>query len=123
MEVKHYRDLKVWQKAMDLVDEVYKLTKMLPEDEKFALTNQLRRAVISIPSNIAEGQARRSTKEFINFLSIANGSKAEVQTQLLICERLNYLTRKQTKNALVLSEEVGKMIHAIVNSPNLTTDH
>ncbi len=121
MEIKHYRDLTVWQKAMDLVVEVYQLVKLLPREELYDLSSQMRRAAISIPSNIAEGQARKSTREFINFLSIAQGSKAELQTQLLICEKLNYLTRKQSRNALALPEEIGKMIYALTQT--LNTDH
>ncbi len=118
MDIKHYRDLIVWQKSMDLVTEIYKLLKLLPKEELFDLSSQMRRAVVSIPCNIAEGQARKSTKEFVNFLSIAQGSKAELQTQLLICERLNYLTKEQLKNALLLSEEIGKMIFALMQTLN-----
>ena len=113
MDARHYRELVVWQKAMALVEEVYKLVKWLPKEELYALSDQMRRAAVSIPSNIAEGQARNSTKEFIQFLSIAQGSRAELQTQILLCERLNYLTREQTKPALVLTEEVGKMAYAL----------
>jgi four helix bundle protein len=113
MDARHYRELVVWQKAMDLVEEVYKLVKWLPKEELHALSDQMRRAAVSIPSNIAEGQARNSTKEFIQFLPIAQGSKAELQTQILLCERLNYLTREQIKPALVLTEEVGKMAYAL----------
>ncbi len=114
MEIQTYRDLIVWQRSMDLVEEVYKIVSLLPKEERFALSDQMRRSVVSIPSNIAEGQARKGQKEFLNFLSIAQGSKAELQTQILICERLNYLTREQTKKALALTEEVGKLIYAIV---------
>ncbi|WP_316638118.1 four helix bundle protein [uncultured Ruminococcus sp.] len=74
MYIRNYRDLLVWQKAMDLVIEVYQLTSLLPREENYNLSSQMRRAAVSIPSNIAEGQQRKSTKEFINFLSIAKGS-------------------------------------------------
>lgn len=120
MESKTYRDLVAWQKSMDLVEEVYRLTKLLPKEEQFALSDQMRRCAVSIPSNIAEGQARKSVKEFSYFLTVSQGSKAELQTQLLICERLNYLSRTQTKKSLLLTEEVGKLIFAIRKS--LTTD-
>src|SRR6185369_4825205 len=87
----NYRDLIAWQKAMDLVELVYAATTGFPTDERFGLTSQVRRAVVSIPSNIAEGQARRSQSEFLHFLSIAHGSLREVETQLLIATRLRYL--------------------------------
>lgn len=83
--MKNYRDLVVWQKGMDLVEEIYKITGFLPNEEKFGLTLQLKRAAISIPSNIAEGFERNTTKDYIKFLSIAKASRAEVETQLLIC--------------------------------------
>ena len=108
-----FRDLDVWQLGMDLVVEVYKLCKILPPEERFALTDQLRRAVISVPSNVAEGFSRNSPKEFRHFLQIASGSRAEVQTQLLIAERVGLLTREQTKPALLLMERLGKALHAL----------
>ena len=109
-----YRELVVWQKAMDLVEESYKITKLLPKDESFGLASQIRRAAVSIPSNIAEGQARHTKKEFLNFLSIARGSKAELDTQIQICIRLSYLTQTQAQTALALCEEVGKMLFSIM---------
>ena len=87
----HYKELTVWQKAMDLVVEVYCLVRKLPKEELYALSDQIRRAVVSIPSNIAEGQQRNSKNDFKHFLTIARGSNAEVETQLLICVRLTYL--------------------------------
>ncbi len=113
MEIQNYRDLLVWQRAMDLVVEVYRLVKLLPKEEQYALADQMRRAVVSIPSNIAEGQARKGKKEFLNFISISQGSRAELQTQLLICEKLDYLTREETKKALLLTEEIGKMMFSL----------
>jgi len=89
--IKDYKDLIVWQKAMDLAEEVYRLVKKLPKEELFALSDQIRRAVISIPSNIAEGHERNSIKEYYQFLSIAKGSKAELETQLLLCVKVHYL--------------------------------
>ena len=105
-----YEELIVWQKAMDLVAEVYRIVKLLPKEEIYALSDQMRRAAVSIPSNIAEGQVRKSSKEFANFLSVARGSNAELHTQLLICQRLQYITQENILKALTLSEEVAKMI-------------
>jgi four helix bundle protein len=113
MGVQNYRELIVWQKAMDLVTEVYCLTRLFPREELYGLTNQIRRAVVSIPSNIAEGQARKSTAEFRNFLSIAQGSRAEVDTQILIAIRLQYLTETQAKTALALLMELKKMLSVL----------
>lgn len=100
---------------MDLVEEVYSLSKLLPKEETFALISQLHRAALSVPSNIAEGNSRNTTKEYLNFLGIARGSNSEVLTQLLICNRLNYLTEKQTEKAIALSEEISKMLNAMIN--------
>lgn len=86
----NHKNLEVWKKSMDLVEVVYALTLMFPDTEKFGLTNQMRRAVVSIPSNIAEGAARKSDKELIQFLHIALGSLAELETQYLIAVRLKY---------------------------------
>ena len=109
-----FKDLQVWQSSMDLVEEVYKLTKLLPKEETFGLSLQLRRAVVSVPSNIAEGNSRHSTKEYINFLSIARGSNSEVITQLLICKRLGYFNAEQVKVAEALSDEIRKMLNAMI---------
>ena len=79
-----YQDLLVWQKSVELCVEIYKLVKLLPKEEMYGLSDQMRRAVVSIPSNIAEGYTRKSTNEYLNFLSIANGSRTELETQLLI---------------------------------------
>ncbi|MFG6668743.1 four helix bundle protein [Halomonas sp. HNIBRBA4712] len=89
--MRKHQDLKAWQLGMDLVEEVYRLTAVFPSDEKFGLASQLRRAAVSIPSNIAEGAARGSSKDFIRFLFIARGSLSEIETQLLISQRLQYL--------------------------------
>ena len=93
--VESYRDLIVWQKSMELVERVYRMTRVFPKEELYGLSSQIRRAAVSIPSNIAEGQARKSTAEFLNFLSIAQGSRAEVETQTLIAQRLGYVTQNQ----------------------------
>lgn len=116
MGIMSYRDLKVWQRAMDLVVEVYRLVKLLPKEETYALSDQMRRAAVSIPSNIAEGHSINSTKEYIQFIAIAQGSTSELETQLLICERLNYYSYEQVKQAFSLTDEVGKMLSALKRS-------
>lgn len=88
-EIRSYRDLVVWQKGMDLVEGVYRVTKAFPKDEVYGLTSQIRRAVVSIPSNIAEGQSRMTSGEFIHFLGIARGSLAELETQIILAQRLS----------------------------------
>src|SRR6476659_1156091 len=89
--VRSYQDLVAWQKAMDLVELVYGATRGFPREEVYGLTSQVRRAAVSVPSNIAEGQGRASTKEFLHHLSIARGSLFEVETQVLVAQRLGYL--------------------------------
>jgi four helix bundle protein len=116
MGLKSYDELTVWQKAMDLVVEVYELVKLLPGEELYVLSDQMRRAAISIPSNIAEGQERSTTRDFIKYLHIAKGSKAELETQLLICVRLHFLTQLQIQSARVLLVEIGKMLNALIRS-------
>ena len=111
----------VWQKSMSLVEETYQLVKMLPKEELYALSDQMRRAAVSVPSNIAEGQARNSTKEFVNFLSISRGSLAELETQFMICVRLKYLTQSQIETAMSLCAEVGRMLNALIGK--LSTGH
>ena len=86
----NYRNLEVWKRSLDLTADIYRLTKQLPKEELFGLSDQMRRAVVSIPSKIAEGAGRNSDKEFKRFLFIANGSIAELETQLLICEKLDF---------------------------------
>lgn len=114
MSVKNYRELIVWQKAMALVELVYQATKMFPKEELYGLTNQIRRAVVSIPSNIAEGQTRQSSAEFKRFLSIAQGSRAEVETQIMIAQRLNYLSQEETQKILNLAEEIKRMTYSLI---------
>ena len=111
-----YQELIVWQKAMQLVKEVYTLVKQLPNEEKFALSDQMRRAAVSIPSNIAEGYGRNSTNDYIRFLNIARGSKYELETQIQICVMLNYISQENATPVLVLSEEIGRMINALVKA-------
>jgi four helix bundle protein len=121
MQVKSYKDLIVWQKAMDLVELVYQATKAFPREELYGLTNQLRRAAVSVPSNIAEGQARNSTAEFRHFLSIARGSLAEVDTQLHIAHRLRYIETAKLQEIQAVQIEVNKMTNALMSK--LVTNH
>ena len=108
-----YKDLLVWQKGIALVKRTYQISQTLPGDEKFGLASQMRRAAVSIPSNIAEGQARHTTGEFIQFLSHAEGSLAELDTQLIIAVELGYRTDSEVHDALELISELRKMLNAL----------
>jgi len=124
---KHYKDLLVWQKGMKLAKLVYKLTMRFPAEERYGLTSQLRRAAVSVPSNIAEGQARQGTKEFLLFLSHAEGSLAELETQLLLSVELSFAQQADVQPALQEIDELQKMLVALrrklsLNSP-LATRH
>jgi four helix bundle protein len=116
MPVQNYRDLIVWQKSMDLVKLVYELTKKFPKEELFALTLQVRKAVVSVPSNIAEGQGRNSTKEFLRHLFIGYGSLMETETQILIAEMQSYITLDERNEVMLKSAEVGRLVNGLVNS-------
>src|SRR5437016_8960744 len=107
---KSYRELVAWQKAMLLVTEIYLATKSFPQEERYGLTNQLRRAAVSVPSNIAEGAARSGTGEFLQFLGIAKGSLAEVETLLILARKLTYLTQVQAEPLPKAADENGRML-------------
>lgn len=111
-----YRDLIVWQRAMVLVREAYRVTKSFPRDELYGLTSQLRRAVVSVASNIAEGQARLSRKEFHHFLTQARGSLAEFETQMLIAEDLKYIGTGDADIIAQLSAETGQLLNRLMAS-------
>ena len=113
---KSYRDLVVWQKAMDLVAEIYRITAHFPREEVYGLTSQLRRAAVSIPSNIAEGQGRHGTAEFRHFLRQSSGSLMELETQVLIAERLGYISTAETQPVLRDAAEVGKILNGLIAS-------
>ena len=113
-EIKNYRELVVWKRSMELVVEVYGLVKHLPKEETYALSSQMRRAVVSIPSNIAEGNGRGTTRDYAHYLAMARGSKYELETQLLICVELHYLTNEQIEKAMKLSDEIGRMLNTII---------
>ena len=107
--MQHYQQLLVWQKAMDLVVLCYEITKPFPAEERYGLTSQIRRAGVSVPANIAEGHARFHTKEFLNHLSIARGSLAELETELMISQRVGYLAEEQLTKVLAMTDEIGRM--------------
>jgi len=113
-----YSDLQVWQKAIDLVVEVYSLAKDLPQEEKFALTSQMRRAAVSIPANIAEGHGRKATNAFLNHLSIANGSLVELETLIEIARRLGYLDGQRANHVRDTTAEIGRMLNGLKGSLN-----
>ena len=116
MGMHNYRELKVWQRAMDFVLEVYRVTNMFPKDEKFGLTSQLRRCVVSIPSNISEGAGRATNNQFRYFLEMAMGSCNEAQTQLELSSRFNYLTKEVADKLLDEGQQIYKMILAFYNT-------
>ena len=114
--IRSHRDLIVWQKAMNLVEAVYKATASFPKEEKYALTNQIRRAVVSIPANIAEGQGRRLSKEYLYFLANARGSLLELDTHLEIATRLGYLGKTTYKELKDQLDEVARMLNGLMKS-------
>jgi len=114
MTIKSYRDLKVWQKAIDLVVVSYRLTKAFPKAETYALSPQIQRAAISIPANIAEGHGREHLGDYLHHLSIANGSLLELETHLLIANRLSYLQNSDLESILELTSEVGRMLAGLM---------
>ena len=116
MAVRNYSELIAWQKAMDLVEGIYAATKQFPKEEIYGLTSQVRRAAVSVPSNIAEGQGRKSINEFLYHLSVAYGSLREVETQILIAGRLHYLGLEEINRLSELSAEVGRLINGLSHS-------
>jgi four helix bundle protein len=110
------RDLIAWQQAMDLVEMLYKLTAKFPREEIYGLTSQARRAAVSVASNIAEGQGRNSTKEFVQFLGMAHGSLIELETQVLIALRLKYVEQPETDEVVKQIERVRRLINGLMQS-------
>lgn len=123
--IQGYRDLLVWQQSMSLAEEVYKVTGDFPKTEIYGLTSQLRRAAVSVPSNIAEGQARNSTGEYVQFLGVSKGSLAEVETQLEIACRLGWLSPADKERLLTQADEIGRMLAGLINKLRLraTSSH
>jgi four helix bundle protein len=113
--MRNFRQLTIWTKSIELSQAIYRITKKLPEDEKFGLTPQMRRASISIPSNITEGCRRNSDIEYKRFLEIAMGSAFELETQLIIACRIDYLSFQETENLLTQITELEKQINALIN--------
>ena len=111
-----YRNLDVWQKAMNMVVACYKITKTFPKSEIYGLASQLQRSAVSIPANIAEGRERQHRKEFIQHISIAYGSLAELETHIQIAERLNYITLTKANQLLDQTAEIGRMLNGLRKS-------
>ncbi|KQW83909.1 four helix bundle protein [Brevundimonas sp. Root1279] len=111
--VTNYRDLQVWRKSLDWAEGIYEASAHWPRDERFGLIGQIRRAAVSVASNIAEGAARRSTGEFIQFVGMARGSLAEAETQLILAERLGYLPNVDARALLLASEDISRMLVAL----------
>ena len=116
MGLQSYRELEVWQRSIDMVEMIYELTRSFPAEEKFGLTSQMRRAAVSVPSNIAEGYGRSARGDYLQHLSIARGSLAELETQLYIALRLGYTSREQSARVYVVLEEVGKRLTRLKNA-------
>jgi len=116
MEVHGYRDLRVWQIGIDVVGQVYEVTRRFPKSEVFGLTSQIQRAVVSVPSNVAEGHARGGTREFLHFITISLGSLAELETQLIIAHRLEYVDNETLGRVLLMCNDLGKMLRALQKS-------
>lgn len=116
MSVRSYKDLDVWKRGVTFVTQIYACTKSFPREEIYGITSQIRRSAVSIPSNIAEGHAKRSTWDFIRFLNIAYGSIAELETQIIIACNLGYLSEAEKLKILTECSELGRMINGLVNA-------
>lgn len=112
----NFEQLEVWQVSMELVEEVYKATRLLPVEEKYGLFSQMRRSAVSIPSNIAEGKSRSTSKDFRSFLIRARASACELQTQIIICERTKLLTSETLQNIKTLLDRVMRMLSSLISS-------
>ena len=113
MKVQNYRQLEVWQLAMDLAERCYQATKGFPKEELFGLTSQIRRSAVSIPANIAEGQGREHTKEFLNHLSIARGSLLELETHLMLSQRIGLLQQPELDSLLAMTDRLSRMLSGL----------
>lgn len=116
MKANSYRDLILWQKAMDLTELIYNSSKVFPREDVYGLTSQVRRSAISIPSNIAEGYSRNTKGEYIQFLGIAKGSLCELETQVLLANRFKYLSNTEVEAIINLSTEVGKLLTTFISN-------
>jgi four helix bundle protein len=120
--IRSFRDLRVWQAAMDLVEQIYLVTRKFPKHELYGLTSQMQRAAISIPSNIAEGHTRAHSKEYLQHLSIARGSLAELQTQLEIALRLKFCSVNEITQLITQADSLGKQLYMLRNALTKNTD-
>ena len=121
-EIRSYKDLLIWQKGIELTEKVYLLVKSFPSEEMYSLTSQIKRSVISIHSNISEGYGRSSTKNYIQFLRISRGSLYELETQLIIANKLNYISDNELNNEIFkLIEEEGKMLNSFIKKLDIDT--
>jgi four helix bundle protein len=123
MSVNSFRELRVWQAGMDLVEQIYRLTQAFPRNELYGLTSQMQRSAVSVPSNIAEGHTREHLKEYLHHLSIAQASLAELETQLEIARRLGYLSPAQFDVLLKSVSSLGRQLYALRNSLNRVPRH
>ena len=114
--IKSYRDLETWQKAMELVESAYRLARKLPGEEKFGLKSQMQRAAVSVPANIAEGHGRKHCKEFLRYLAIARGSLMELETHVLIAQRLGYVAQEDLAATLDLTGTVGRPLNGLIRA-------
>ena len=122
MALKTYRDLELWQRAMDLVVDVYRLAATLPAEEKFGLTSQMRRAAVSIPANIAEGYGRTHRGDYVRHLSVARGSLTELETLMTIAVRVEFVSRDEVVPIWEVCQEVGRMLNKLIRSLRNTPD-
>ena len=113
-KIKNFRNLKIWQRGIELVKEVYKITKNFPKEEQYGLSSQMRRAAVSIPSNVAEGFRRRYNKEYKQFLNISLGSSAELETQIVIAKELEYIEGNKEKEVIELIDHICRMISNLI---------
>ena len=116
--MKNYKELGVWQKSIDLVEQVYQVTSAFPLEEKYGLSSQSQRAATSIPANIAEGWARGTTKEYIQFLKVARGSLMELETHLIVANRLKFLPEQKVQSLVGAIAEIGRMLNGLIKSLN-----
>ena len=122
-EIESYRDLKVWQEGMSLVEGCYRLSNEFPREELFGLTSQLRRAAVSVPANIAEGYGRDSRGSYVAFLKTAQGSLKEVETHLILAQRLGFGSLDKTDRLLSQSETIGRMLRSLIRNLQGTAEH
>jgi len=115
-EIRSYRDLKVWQLAMNLAETCYRITRCFPKDELYGMTSQIRRAAASVPANIAEGHGRNSRGEYMHFLRVAQGSLKELETHVLLAQRVGLAETKAVETILTQSDVLGKMLRALIRS-------